>query len=107
MGRCRNWNVGRQFPLGICRSLLAVCLSTIPAANVLLVFAGLESPLLLLSDICRPLSVLLGLDKLPSLVKDICPSMCCFSSACTLLESADCRKGAKRYAERELAPVER
>ena len=36
----RSYLVLAHFP---CRSLLAVCLSTIPAAKALLVFAGLES----------------------------------------------------------------
>ena len=76
----------------LCRSLSAVCLSTIPAANVLLVFAGLESPLLLLS---WHLSTALGVAwarQVTLLGQDICPSMCCFSSACTVLESADSAK---------------
>ena len=41
-GEKRSYLVFAHF---LCRSLLAVCLSTIPAAKVLLILAGLESPL--------------------------------------------------------------
>ena len=67
-----------MIPLGACRNSLAVCLSTIPAANTLLVCAGLECLLpfdhwrlstALLSALPRP-------DGSPTFVKYSCPSLC-------------------------------
>ena len=74
-----------------CRNLLAVCSSTIPAANTLLVFAGLES---LLPFDHWHLPTALGA-AWTRRVAHLCQvhmsfAMCCFFFACTLLKSACC-----------------